>query len=110
MRLPDRWQWQSFYFPPIGGRTANGRPYGSVILEHLIRRLRRHLPLKGKAGAKIFPCRSIFSCGRFFRKELLTSAVLKAFPLMGRWLAGGEPDEVASRTPYMCNIIKNASA
>ncbi|MGM9591944.1 MAG: hypothetical protein ACI3VK_04430, partial [Oscillospiraceae bacterium] len=26
----------SFYFPPVGGLTANGRPYGSIILEHLI--------------------------------------------------------------------------
>ena len=24
----------SFYFPPVGGRTANGRPYGSTVLEH----------------------------------------------------------------------------
>ena len=24
------------FFPPVGGRTANGRPYGSAISEHRI--------------------------------------------------------------------------
>ena len=53
---------------------------------------------QGEGRGKAFSLPVDFSCGRFFRKELLTSAVLKAFPLRGRWQAAPRICAISLRT------------